>query len=395
MEKIFILDALRTPLGNFGGAFKNISSVELGATLIKELKVRNNIEADKFDGVVMGNVLQAGQGQNPARQAALKGELSINTPAFTLNKVCGSGLKAIDIAAKDIALGRGNIYIAGGMESMSKAPYLLNGARWGYKMGNKSVVDSLLMDGLWCPYSNIHMGCLIEQMAAELKISRRTQDEFSYESHKKAVKAQDEGRFNSEITPVETVDHKGNKSKVMLDEHPRRDTSLEVLSRLKPVFSSSGTITAGNASGINDGAATLLLSSGSENDRIGTTPLAEIIAISEVSGDPKYFGLMPIKAIEKAMSDAKLELDDVGLFELNEAFAAQTIAVISKLKIDDKIVNVNGGAIAMGHPIGASGARIVVTLLHEMIKRNVKYGLASLCIGSGEGMAIILRNTEQ
>lgn len=391
MEKIFILDALRTPLGNFGGAFKNISSFELGATLIKELKARNNIEADKFDGVVMGNVLQAGQGQNPARQAAIKGGLGINTPVFTLNKVCGSGLKAIDIAAKDIALGQGNIYIAGGMESMSKAPYLLNGARWGYKMGDKNVVDSLLMDGLWCPYNNIHMGYLIEQMATELKISRRIQDEFSYESHRKAVKTQDEGRFNTEITPIEIVDYKGTESKVLLDEHPRRDTNLEALSRLKPVFSSNGTITAGNASGISDGAAALILSSGSGIDRLGTTPLAEIISISEVSGDPKYFGLMPIKAIEKVMSDAKLKLDDIELLELNEAFAAQTIAVISKLKIDDNIVNVNGGAIALGHPIGASGARIVVTLLHEMIKRNVKYGLASLCIGSGEGMAIILR----
>jgi len=391
MEKVYILDALRTPLGNFGGSLKNIGSVELGTILIKELKTKNNINADKVDGVVMGNVLQAGQGQNPARQCAIKGGLSSTTPSFTVNKVCGSGLKAIDIAAKEISLGFGNIYIAGGTESMSKAPYLLNGSRWGYKMGDRKVIDSILTDGLYCPYNNMHMGSLVDQMAKELKISRTMQDNFSFESHQKAIRSQDEGRFRSETIAVERINGKGIKSKVLMDEHPRRDTNMEALSRLKPAFSKDGTVTAGNASGINDGAATLVLSSKFGIDMLKVNPLAEIISISEVSGDPKYFGLMPEKAIKKVLAMSGLKFEDIKLIELNEAFAAQSIAVIHRLKVDKDIINVNGGAVALGHPIGASGARIVVTLIHEMIKRGIEYGLASLCIGSGEGMAIILR----
>lgn len=391
MEKIYILDALRTPIGSFGGSLKDISSVELGATLIRELRFRNNIEVSKVDGVIIGNVLQAGQGQNPGRQCAIKGGLSTRTPAFTVNKVCGSGLKAIDMAAKDIALGQGNIYIAGGTESMSKAPYLLDGVRWGYKMGDKKVVDSVVRDGLWCPYNDIHMGCLIEQMAEELKISRYAQDTFSLQSHLKAIKAQDDSRFNQEIVPIELSDRKGSKTNFLNDEHPRRDTSIQALLKLKPVFSVDGTVTPGNASGISDGAAILLLSSGAGMKELNLSPLVEVVAISEVSGDPKYFGLMPAEAIKKVLEEAEIKLSDVGLIELNEAFAAQTLAVISRLNIDKDKVNVNGGAVALGHPIGASGARIVVTLLHEMVKRNVKYGLASLCIGSGEGMAIIIK----
>jgi len=390
-KNIYILDAIRTPLGNFGGVFKNIDSVELGTALIRELDLRYNLKSNKVDGVIMGNVLQAGLGQNPSRQCVIKGGLNQNTPAFTVNKACGSGLKSIDIAANEILLGKGNINIAGGLESMSNAPYILDGPRWGYKMGDYKVIDSLIKDGLWCPFNNIHMGYLIDQMAKELKITRKAQDQYSFESHQKAIKAQEEKKFENETISVEIINSKGNKIKVLKDEHPRNDTSVEVLSKLKAVFSAGGGITAGNASGINDGAAVLILSSKIGINNLKVAPLAEIVSVSEVSGNPKYFGLMPVRAIEKVLVTAGLKLKDIGLFEINEAFASQMIAVISELKIDKNIVNVNGGAIALGHPIGASGARIVVTLLHEMIKRNVKYGLASLCIGSGEGMAIIIK----
>lgn len=391
MKEVFIVDALRTPIGDFGGSLKSVSAVEMGAILIKKLLSKNNLENDEVDGIVMGNVLQAGAGQNPARQCAIRGGLGNSTPALTVNKVCGSGLKAIDIAAKEIILNNSDIYIAGGMESMSSAPYLLSEARWGYRMGDKKLIDSMIKDGLWCPYNDIHMGCLVDQVAEELKISRKAQDSFSLESHQKAIKSQDRQRFDSEIVPVKLTDKKGNKTTFLADEHPRRDTSLEALSKLKSVFTANGTITAGNASGITDGAAALILSSKKGLDNLNATPLAEIVAVSEVSGDPKYFGLMPIGAIEKVLEETKLKLKDMELIELNEAFAAQTLAVISKLKIDADIVNVNGGAIALGHPIGASGSRIVVTMLNEMVKRKVKYGLASLCIGSGEGMAIIVK----
>ena len=391
MKKTYIIDANRTPIGDFGGSLKDMSAVDLGVALIQKLISKNNLSKNAVEGIILGNVLQAGGGQNPARQCAIKGGLSNTIPALTVNKVCGSGLKAIDIPVKEITSGYGHLYIAGGTESMSSAPYLLPDARWGYKIGSKEAVDSLVVDGLWCPYNDIHMGSLVDGVAEELAISREQQDSFSLKSHQKAIKAQENGRFNDEIVPIELTDRKGNKTMFLADEHPRRDTSAQALAGLKPAFSPTGTITAGNASGINDGAAVLLLASGNGSKKINAIPLAEIIAISEVSGEPKHFGLMPIPAIEKVLKKAGLKLADIGLIELNEAFAAQTLAVISKLKIDPAIVNVNGGAIAMGHPIGASGARIIVTLVHEMLKQKVEYGLASLCIGSGEGMAIILK----
>ncbi|MCD4670707.1 MAG: acetyl-CoA C-acetyltransferase [Actinomycetia bacterium] len=390
-KKTFIIDALRTPIANFGGSLKSVSAIDLGTLLISEIIKRNNLQKDALDGVILGNVLQAGLGQNPARQCGLMAGLAESTSAFTINKVCGSGMKAVDIAYKNILAGDGGIFIAGGMESMSNAPYLLNGARWGYKIGDNKLIDEMVKDGLWCPYNNIHMGSLIDDLAREYNITRKAQDIFSLDSHIKAVKAIDDGRFTGEIIPVDYIIKKGKKARFVNDEHPRKDTTLDKLSSLRPAFSSEGTVTAGNASGINDGAAALLIASASVVEKLGLKPLAEIISISEIGVEPKYFGTAPITATRKALSMADLTINDIELAELNEAFAAQTLIVMDKLGIDRKIVNVNGGAVAMGHPIGASGARIVVTLLHEMIKRDSKLGLASLCIGSGEGMAAIIK----
>lgn len=391
MNKVYILDAIRTPIANFGGAVKSKTAVELGTLLVQEMIKRNKLENKLIDGVIMGNVLGAGLGQNPARQCALKAGLDWSIPAYTVNKVCGSSLKAIDVACRDIIGGFGKIYISGGIESMSNAPYLLNGARWGYKLGDSTVIDEIILDGLTCPYNNVHMGNLVDKLAEEFGISRNAQDEFSLNSHIKAMEAIKKRRFETEIIPIEIVDKKGNKTKFEVDEHPRSDTCLEILSKLKPIFSNKGTITAGNSSSLNDGSAVLLIASDSITEKYNLKPLAEIIAVSEVGTDPKYFGIAPVEAINKVLNASGLDIKDIGLIELNEAFAAQSLAVINKLKLDAAIVNVNGGAIALGHPIGASGARIIVTLVHEMIKRSLTYGLVSLCIGSGEAMAIILK----
>ncbi len=391
MQKVYIADALRTPIANFEGALKTKSAVELGTLLIKEIVKRNNIEVIHIDGVIMGNVLSAGLGQNPARQCALMAGLGASVPAFTVNKVCGSSLKAAGIAYRDIACGFSNLAIAGGIESMTNAPYLLDKARQGYKLGDAKVIDEMIKDGLTCPINHLHMGNLVDELAKELNISRSEQDVFAADSNRKAVKAIDGKRFEEEIVPVILTDKKGNEVEFKTDEHPRRDTTADLLAKLRPAFSKEGTVTAGNASSINDGAAALLMTSEEYLTKCRLKPLAEIIAVSEASMDPKYFAIAPVDAVKKVLADCSLKIEDIELFELNEAFAAQSIAVISKLEINKDIVNVNGGAVALGHPIGASGARITVTLLHEMIKRNLKYGLASLCIGSGEAMAIILR----
>ena len=391
MQKVYIADAIRTPIANFDGALKTKSAVELGVLLIKKIIERNKLEDKSISGVIIGNVLSAGLGQNVARQCALMAGLDISTPAFTVNKVCGSSLKAIDIAFKDIKGGFSDIYIAGGIESMTNAPYLLMGARQGYKLGDGKLIDEILKDGLTCPINNLHMGNLVEQLAVELQIARSEQDEFAAKSNEKAIKAIDAKRFKDEIIPVLLTDKKGNTSEFKTDEHPRRDSTPESLGKLKSAFCKDGTVTAGNSSSINDGAATLLISSQKYLSEYKLKPLAEIVSVSEASIDPKYFAIAPVNTIEKVLNDSGLKIKDIELFELNEAFAAQSIAVINKLNINPGIVNVNGGAVALGHPIGASGARIVVTLIHEMIKRNLKTGLASLCIGSGEAMAIILR----
>ncbi len=391
IERVFILAALRTPIGNFGGSLKNTGAVSLGTILVKEMIKRNKLEGKRIDGAIFGNVLQAGQGQNPARQIVLRAGLDNGIPATTVNKVCASAMKAVDIAYKEILSGSGSLYLTGGIESMSSAPYLLEGARWGHKLGDGKIIDSLVRDGLWCPINDKHMGCLVDDLAAKYNISREEQDIFSLESHTKAIKARDDGRFSDEIIPVDIKGKKGSKIKFLDDEHPRGDATLEALSKLKPAFSGEGTVTAGNASGINDGAALMLLASENIAGKLGLEPIAEIISTSEVGVDPKYFGMAPIDASRKALEKANLEIDDIELAEFNEAFAAQAIAVLKGLKIDKSRVNVNGGAIALGHPIGASGARIIVTLLHEMKKRNLGSGIASLCIGSGEAMAVVVK----
>lgn len=390
--KVYIADGIRTPIGNFGGSLKNYSAVSLGTLLIKEIVKRNSLENVDIDGVIIGNVLQAGLGHNPARQCSIGAGLSYKIPCLTVNKVCGSGMKAIDIAYRNILAGYGGIYIAGGMESMSNAPYLLKDARWGQGLGNNIVTDEMICDGLWCSYSNMHMGELADNMAKKYKISREEQDRFSAESHMKALKAIENGKFSDEIVPVDILDKKGNIiSRFCDDEHPRKDSTLEKLSLLKSAFSKDGTVTAGNASGISDGTAVLLVASDEKIKKLNLNAVAEVVSISEVGVRPELFGISPIKATREALSETNLEMGDIELAEFNEAFAAQTIYVLDKLGIDKEIVNVNGGAVALGHPIGASGARIVVTLIYEMVKRQNRLGLASLCIGSGEGMAIIVR----
>lgn len=392
MQKVYILDAIRTPIGNFDGSLKEYSASILGSILIKNLSDKYSLQKVGVNGIILGNVLSAGLGQNPARQAALGAELSYDTPSLTINKVCGSALKAIDIAYRNISSGYGNLYIAGGVESMSNAPYLLKGARWGYKIGNSEIIDEMVADGLWCPYSNVHMGELTDRMAKEFTISRKEQDEFAFYSNKKAAAAIESGKFLNEIIPIDIRDKKGNiASSLSIDEHPRKDTTIEKLLSLKPVFTKDGTVTAGNSSGISDGAAILLLCSEDKLSELGLSPMVQILEITEVGTEPAYFGTAPVYAVEKALKNLNLKINDIELAEFNEAFAAQSLYVIKNLNINKDNVNVNGGAIALGHPIGASGARIVVTLAHEMQKRQSSLGIASLCIGSGEGMAIVLK----
>jgi len=391
-KKVYIVDGARTPIGKFGGSLKGYSAVSLGTLLIRQIVKRNSLANITIDGVILGNVLQAGLGQNPARQCTIGAGLSCKTSCLTVNKVCGSGLKAIDIAYRNILAGYGDIYIVGGIESMSNSPYLLKNARWGHRLGNDVAADEMVCDGLWCPYSNMHMGKLVDSMAKKYKISRKKQDEFSVDSHYKATKAIKEKRFTDEIVPVDIIDKKGNiVSKFCDDEHPRKDSTVEKLSCLKPAFSRDGTITAGNASGISDGAAVLIVVSDKKVKELNLNAVAEIISISEVGVKPELFGISPIEATEEALSRANLGISDIELAEFNEAFAAQTIYVLDRLKIKKEIVNVNGGAVALGHPIGASGARIAVTLIYEMVRRQNRLGLASICIGSGEGMAIIVK----
>jgi len=390
-QKVYITTAVRTAIGNFGGSLKDYSAPAMGATLINDIIKQNNISNTRFDGIIIGNVLQAGIGQNPARQAALGAGLDYDIPCLTINKVCGSGMKAVDIAFNYILSGAGNLYISGGIESMSNCPYLSKSARWGSKLGDATLIDDIIFDGLWCPYNKKHMGELVESLAADYGITRKHQDEFAFLSNQKAINAIKNNRFKDEIVPIEIRD---KKSAVMFDtdERPREDTTLEKLSSLKPAFLKEGNITAGNSSGINDGAALLLIASQKAVDFYGLNPIAEIISVAETGLEPALFGIAPVAAARKACEQAKINISDIKLFEFNEAFAAQSLCVLKDLKIDPELVNVNGGAVALGHPIGASGARIIVTLLHEMLKEKITYGLASLCIGSGEAMAVIIKN---
>ncbi|AVX20605.1 acetyl-CoA acetyltransferase [Carboxydocella sporoproducens DSM 16521] len=390
MKEVAIVSAVRTPIGTFGGSLAGIPAVQLGATVIAEAIRRINLEFSQVDEVIMGNVLQAGLGQNPARQATISAGLPLETPAITINKVCGSGLKAVALAAQSIMTGDNEIVIAGGMENMSSAPYLLPNIRNGVRMGNSQVVDSMIKDGLWCAFTDVHMGITAENIAAKYGITREEQDNFALQSQQKAAAAIQAGKFQAEIVPVNIPQKKGEPIIFSQDEHPRPNTTPEALANLKPAFKKDGTVTAGNASGINDGAAAFVLMSAEKAQALGFKPLAMIRSYASAGVDPAIMGIGPVPATLKALKKAGLSIQDIGLAEANEAFAAQALAVMKELELDPNLTNVNGGAIALGHPIGASGARILVTLVYELLRRNTKYGLATLCIGGGQGIAMII-----
>lgn len=391
---VVIVSALRTPIGAFGGALKNVSAVQLGATVIKNVMEKAGINGDQIDEVIMGNVLQAGLGQNPARQAALEAGISQHTPAFTINQVCGSGLKAVHLAAQAIQTGDSEIVIAGGMENMSQAPYLSMDARDGLRMGDKSLVDSMVKDGLWCAVNDYHMGITAENVVDQYELTREEQDEFAARSQDRAVNAIATGKFKDEIVPIEIPRRRGENTVFDTDEYVREGTTPESLGKLRPAFKKDGTVTAGNASGINDGAAAVVLMSRKKAEELQIKPLATILGNASVALDPSVMGLGPINATKKALDKSGITMDQLNLIEANEAFAAQALAVAKDLEFQDDILNVNGGAIALGHPIGASGARILVTLLHELSRRNAQYGLATLCVGGGQGVATIIQRDE-
>lgn len=390
MQDVVIVSAVRTPIASFGGALQGYGAVNLGALVIREAVQRAGIQGKQVDEVIMGNVLQAGLGQNPARQAALKAGLPVETTAQTINVVCGSGLKAVVAAAQAIRAGDAEIVAAGGMESMSDAAFLLEQARWGQRMGHGTLVDSMIKDGLWCAFNEYHMGITAENVAEKYGIGRREQDEFAAWSQAKAVAAIAEGRFREEIVPVAIPQRKGEPVIFDRDEYPRAGTTVETLAKLKPAFKKDGTVTAGNASGINDAAAACVLMSKEKAAALGISYLAAIKGYGMAGVDPAIMGVGPVNAVKKALQKAGIALDELDLIEANEAFAAQALAVTKELGLPGEKVNVNGGAIALGHPIGASGTRILVTLVHEMKKRRNKLGLATLCIGGGQGIALVV-----
>ncbi len=391
MSRAIILSGARTAIGTFGGALRDIPVTELGRVAIEGAMSRAGIDGDSIDEVIMGNVLQAGAGMNAARQSAIAARIPESVPSFTVNKVCGSGLKAVALAAQAIAAGDADLIVAGGMEAMSRAPYLLTEARWGYRMGNGQITDYMVSEGLTCAMAHCHMGVTAENIAAEFGITREAQDAFAAESQRRAAEAIASGRFDDEIVPVMIPQKKGEPLAFKTDEHPRAGTTVENLSRLRPAFlKDAGTVTAGNASGINDGAAALVVASRERARLMELVPVAEIISYASAGVAPRLMGLGPVPAIERALEKAGLQIGDIDLFELNEAFASQSLSVIDKLGIDPSRVNVDGGAIALGHPIGASGARILVTLFYEMKKRDAHRGLAALCIGGGQGIAMIV-----
>lgn len=389
-NEVVIVSAVRTAIGSFLGTLKDLPAVDLGAKVIEEALTQAGIANEEVDEVIMGNVLQAGLGQNPSRQAAIKAGLSESVPALTINKVCGSGLKAVHLARQAIVAGDADVIIAGGMENMSQAPYLLKDGREGFKMGDKTVVDSMVSDGLWCAFNDYHMGITAENLCDRYEISREEQDTFAAKSQEKAAAAIEAGKFKDEIVPVEIPQRKGDPIVFDTDEYVRQGTTAEQLGKLRPAFKRDGTVTAGNASGINDGAAAFVVMSKKKADELGLTPLATISANANAGVDPAVMGIGPVQAVKNALERASLSLEEIDLIEANEAFAAQSIAVDRELTFDQDKLNVNGGAIALGHPIGASGARILVTLLHEMKRRDVKTGLATLCIGGGQGVATVV-----
>jgi acetyl-CoA C-acetyltransferase len=387
-KEAVIVSAVRTAIGSFQGSLAGIPATKLGSIVIREALKRAQVDADAVDEVIMGNVLQAGLGQNPARQSWLSAGFPNSVPAVTVNKVCGSGLKAVMLAAQAVRLGDAEIVVAGGMENMSRAPYLLEGARSGLRMGDAAMTDSMIRDGLWCAVCDTHMGNTAEKVAEQYGLSREEQDRFAAWSQRKAEQAIASERFREEIVPVSIPQKKGEPVVFCRDEFPRPGTTEEALSKLRPAFRKDGTVTAGNASGINDGAAALVVMSSDKAKALGLKPMARIHSYASAALDPSVMGLGPIGAVRKLLQKSGLTIADIDLFELNEAFAAQSLAVARELGVPDAKLNVNGGAIALGHPIGASGARVLVTLLHELEKRKGRYGLASLCIGGGQGVAL-------
>jgi acetyl-CoA C-acetyltransferase len=385
---VVILGAARTPIGKFQGALSGIPAPQLGGMAIRAAVERAGFDPATVDEVIMGNVIQAGEGQAPARQAAIAGGLPVTVGALTINKVCGSGLKAVMLSAGAIRAGDGDIYVAGGMESMNLAPYLLTRARFGYRLGNAEMVDAVVNDGLWCAFENHHMGLSAEWVAEECSVTRAMQDEFALASHQRAIAAMDAGKFRAEITPVPVPQRKGPPAMVELDENPRRDTSLNALAGLKPAFKEGGTVTAGNAPGITDGAAALVIARRETAEGAGVRPLARITGYAQAAVKPLELFLAPIFAVRKLAEKLGMQPDDFDLLELNEAFAAQALADIGQLGLDTAKVNVNGGAIALGHPIGASGARVLVTLLYGLRDRGLATGAAALCLGGGEAVAL-------
>ena len=385
---VVILGACRTAIGSFGGALKDLSAADLGAVVVRESLTRAGVAPDEVGDVVLGCVLQAGAGMNVARQAALKAGVPQEVPAETINRVCGSGLQAVVHAVEAIRGGYIDTVVAGGTESMSNAPYLLKNARWGYRMGNGEALDSMVSDGLTCAINPTHMGITAEEVAARFDVSRVDQDAFAAESQRRAAAAIAAGAFAAEIVPVEIPQRKGDPVRFAVDEYPRAGSTADKLAALKPAFRKDGTVTAGNASGINDGAAAVVVASGAKARALGATPLARILGYAVAGVDPKIMGIGPVPAVRKVLDRAGLTLDQIDLFELNEAFAAQSVAVARELRLDPAKVNVNGGAIALGHPIGASGARVLTTLIYALRARGLRYGVASLCIGGGMGIAV-------
>ncbi|WP_090553739.1 acetyl-CoA C-acetyltransferase [Natronincola ferrireducens] len=391
MKEIVIASAVRTPIGSFGGSLADVSAADLGAIAIKEALKRAGVEGHQVDEVYMGCILQAGAGQGVARQASIKAGIPVEVPATTINILCGSGLRTVSMAAQTIIAGDNDIVVAGGTENMSQSPYLLPKTRWGQKMGDGKIIDSMVHDALTDAFNNYHMGITAENLAEKYNITREEQDRFATESQNKAEKAMADGRFKDEIVTVEIPQRKGEPLLIDTDEYPKAGVTIEKLGKLKPAFKKDGTVTAGNASGINDGAAALVIMSKEKADELGIKPLATLVSYGNAGVEPSIMGIGPVPATQKALKKAGLTIEDMDLIEANEAFAAQALSVANELKWNPEKVNVNGGAIALGHPVGASGARILVTLLHEMIKRDVQYGLATLCIGGGMGTAVVVK----
>ena len=389
-DDVVIISGCRTPVGKFQGSLGDLTATQLGAIVVREAVKRAGVNPDQIDECIMGNVLPAGLGQNPARQAAIFAGLSPATGAMTINKVCGSGLKAVALAAQAVQTGNSSVVVAGGMESMTNAPYLLPQARKGYRLGNGKVIDSMVNDGLWDIYNDYHMGITGENVAEKYGITREEQDEFAVNSHRKAIAAMKECRFKSQIVPVELPARKKGEAPVLFekDESPREDTTVEVLRALKPAFKKDGTVTAGNAPGVNDGAAAVVVTSAQRAKELGAEPMVRIVAQATSGVEPKWVMMAPVDAVRKIWQKTGWKNEEVDLYELNEAFSVQALGVMRELGLDPNKVNVNGGAVALGHPIGASGARVLVTLIYEMARRNSKRGIAALCLGGGNAVAM-------